>query len=208
MDSNNNNNRSCKILFWNVRGINSQDKWDAIRDKITESAYQVLCLQETKRESFDIFYIKKFCPRSPDQFAFFPSIGASSGLLAVWNSSIFEGSVDQSKSYAITVKLCCRMDNKEFFVTNIYGPASALLKQGFITWLMSLDSTSYDDWVLGGDFNLIRSPENQNKPRGDTNEMNLFNEVISNLDLVEIPFNGRNFSWSNMQEDPLLVKLD
>jgi hypothetical protein len=73
---------------------------------------------------------------------------------------------------------------------------------------MNLDSTSYDDWVLGGDFNLIRSPENQNKHGGDTNEMNLFNEVISDLDLVEIPFSGRNFTWSNMQEDPLLVKLD
>jgi exonuclease III len=189
MDSNNNNNKSSKILFWNVRGINSQDKWDAIMDKITESFCQVLCLQETKRESFDIFYIKKFCPRSLDQFAFFPSIGASCGLLTVWNSSI-------------------RMDNKEFFIANIYGPASAPLKQGFITWLMNLDSTSYDDWVLGGDFNLIRSPKNQNKPRGDTNEMNLFNEVISDLDLVEIPFSDRNFTWSNMQEDPLLVKLD
>jgi exonuclease III len=89
MDSNNNNNRSGKIVFWNVRGINSQDKWDAIRDRITKSACQVLCLQETKRESFDIFYIKKFCPRSLDQFAFFPSIGASGGLLIVWNCSIF-----------------------------------------------------------------------------------------------------------------------
>ena len=27
------NNRCTKILFWNVRGINTQTKWDAIRDK-------------------------------------------------------------------------------------------------------------------------------------------------------------------------------
>lgn len=43
---------------------------------------------------------------------------------------------------------------------------------------------------------------------GEVAKMNLFNEVISDLDLVEIPFSGRNLTWSNMQDDPLLVKLD
>ena len=36
----------------------------------------------------------------------------------------------------------------------------------------------------------------------------MFNELITDLDLIEIPFSGRNFSWSNMQTDPLLIKLD
>jgi hypothetical protein len=64
------NNRHTKILFWNIRGINPQEKWDVIRDKITESACQILYLQEIKRENFDMFYIKKFCPRNLDRFAF------------------------------------------------------------------------------------------------------------------------------------------
>jgi hypothetical protein len=38
--------------------------------------------------------------------------------------------------------------------------------------------------------------------------MNLFNELISNLDLVEIHFSGRSFTWRHMRADPLLVKLD
>jgi len=36
----------------------------------------------------------------------------------------------------------------------------------------------------------------------------MFNELISDLDLVENPFSGREFTWNNMQRDPLLVKLD
>lgn len=78
---------------------------------------------------------------------------------------------------------------------------------GFVTWLMNLDTSDFDDWILAGDFNLIREP-NRNKAGGDISEMNLFNELILDLDLVEIPFNGRNFTWSNMQADPLMVKLD
>jgi hypothetical protein len=53
------NNRQMKILFWNVRGINSQEKWDAIRDKISESACQILCIQETKREIVLIIFTSK-----------------------------------------------------------------------------------------------------------------------------------------------------
>ena len=35
-----------------------------------------------------------------------------------------------------------------------------------------------------------------------------FNEAISALALEEIPIKGRNFTWSNMQNAPLLEKLD
>jgi hypothetical protein len=89
-------------------------------------------------------------------FAFSPSIGASGGLLTAWNTSLFDGSVVQANSYAITMKLLCRLDNKCIHVTNIYGPSSSSQKLLFITWLMNLDSAEFDHWTLGGDFNLIR----------------------------------------------------
>ena len=64
------------------------------------------------------------------------------------------------------------------------------------------------DRILMGDFNLMRAPLDRNRPRGDVNDMLMFNEAISNQGLVELPLHGRKFSWSNMQHDPLLVKLD
>ena len=64
------------------------------------------------------------------------------------------------------------------------------------------------DWIVMGDFNFIRSPNNRNKPGGDVNQMLLFNEAISNSGLVELPLTGRQFSWSNMQDNPLLEKSD
>lgn len=73
---------------------------------------------------------------------------------------------------------------------------------------MNLDTSEFEDWVLGGDFNLIKGPENRNKPGEEVTKMNMFNEAIVDLDLTDIPFSRRNFTWSNMQSDPLLVKLD
>lgn len=58
------------------------EKWDAIRNKIEESACSIVCLQETKRETFDMVSIRKFAPRRLDSFDFVPSVGASGGQSA------------------------------------------------------------------------------------------------------------------------------
>ena len=64
------------------------------------------------------------------------------------------------------------------------------------------------DWIVMGDFNFIRKPDDRNKPGGDINNMLLFNEAISKLGLIELPLKGRKYTWSNMQQDPLLERLD
>jgi exonuclease III len=41
--------KTWKVLDWNIRGINSEAKQLAIREKIEESGCSVMCIQETKR---------------------------------------------------------------------------------------------------------------------------------------------------------------
>lgn len=171
------NTRNIKFLVWNVRGINSLEKWDALRTKITESACQIVCLQETKRELFDSFYLKKFCPRSLDNFFYSPSMGASGGLITIWNSSLFSGTLVQANNFAVTVKFHCSLNNSCFHLSNIYGPSSSLEKFGFVTWLLNLDKSDFSEWILAGDFNLYRSTEDRNKPGGNFSEMQMFNDL-------------------------------
>ena len=86
-------NRSWNILCWNIRGINAISKCDAVRNKIEESSCSIVCLQEMKREFFDILFIRNFAPRHFDNFDYIPSVGASGGLLVLWCSSVFQGVV-------------------------------------------------------------------------------------------------------------------
>lgn len=65
-----------------------------------------------------------------------------------------------------------------------------------------------DHWMILGDFNLIRSPNDRSRPGGNVSNMLLFNSTMQAHNLVEIPLKGRSFTWSNMQENPLLEKLD
>lgn len=65
-----------------------------------------------------------------------------------------------------------------------------------------------EDWIILGDFNLYRTPENRNREGANVAEMFLFNSMISHLGLIEIVLQGKKFTWSNMQQPALLEKLD
>jgi hypothetical protein len=82
--------------------------------------------KKQKENFLTIFTSKKICPRSLDKFVFSPSIGNLGGLLTMWNSSIFEGTIVQSDSNALTVRLSCRIYNSSFHLTNIYGPSNSM----------------------------------------------------------------------------------
>uniref|UniRef100_A0A453K5D4 Uncharacterized protein n=1 Tax=Aegilops tauschii subsp. strangulata TaxID=200361 RepID=A0A453K5D4_AEGTS len=40
------------------------------------------------------------------------------------------------------------------------------------------------------------------------NDIFIFNEIIAHLGLLELPLKGRSYTWSNMQDNPLLEQLD
>jgi hypothetical protein len=86
-------NRTWCVLNWNIRGVNSPDKWPLVHNKIEECSASIVCLQETKKEVFDSQFIKGFAPRRLDKFAFVPSEGSSGGLLVLWASNLFTGTV-------------------------------------------------------------------------------------------------------------------
>jgi endonuclease/exonuclease/phosphatase family metal-dependent hydrolase len=191
-----------------LRGINPEKKWLALSRKIQELGCDIICLQETKRESFTMDYIKNLCPKKFSNFLFLPSVGASGGVLTAWNGSLFKGELAFQNEFSLSVKFMSKLSQDEWLLTNIYGPCTADRKLHFLVWFKNIDMPDSMDWIIMGDFNFIRSPSNRNRDGGDVNDMLAFNEAISNLGLVELPLKGRKFTWSNMQQVPLMEKLD
>lgn len=100
------------------------------------------------------------------------------------------------------------MENNIWNLVSVYGPCSQPARSQFISWLRNLDIQDEENWLILGDFNFYRSVENRNRAGGNIQDMLIFNDMIDFLGLVEIPLKGRGFTWSNMQEDPLLEQLD
>jgi hypothetical protein len=63
-------------------------------------------------------------------------------------------------------------------------------------------------WILLGDFNLIRSAADKNNAQFNASLANVFNETIENLPISEVVLSDQRFTWSNMQPNPILAKLD
>lgn len=177
--NNSHQNRKWKVLCWNVRGLNAKERWDAIRDKISECACDTICLQETKRQTFHLQFIKNFCPPCFDAFEFLASVGASVGLIIIWKSSQFLGTLAFTNNFAILVDFHSLHDQSDWILTNVYGPCTSEAKVQFANWLKHIQMPDDVDWLVVGDFNLLRYPCNRNRPGGDVHEMFLFNEVIS-----------------------------
>jgi endonuclease/exonuclease/phosphatase family metal-dependent hydrolase len=81
------------------------------------------------------------------------------------------------------------------------------VKGNFLGWFEQIQMPESIDWMIVGDFNLMRKQEDRNK-KEDLTEMFMFNDAISALGLTEIILQGRKYTWSNMQPNPLLQKLD
>lgn len=179
---------------------------------IHSASCSIICLQETKRGHFDHSYLRKFCPRRFDKFVFQPSIGASGGLIIIWNSSILTiltGTMVPCLPYVITVQFTSNSSlHENWFVSNIYGPYSGDLRDDFVSWMYNLEIDTDKNWIFMGDFNFVRSVENRIIPGGDMNDIIIFNEIISKLGLIEIPLKGMAYTWSKMQDQPLLQQLD
>ncbi|KAJ1288975.1 hypothetical protein BS78_02G130000 [Paspalum vaginatum] len=124
-------------------------------------------------------------------------VGASGGILVGWNGSLLHGQIIHNTSFAVTIKFSSTHNAECWSLTAVYGPCQGPQRDEFVNWLNALHIEEEENWMFIGDFNFYRSVEDRNRPG-----------CHKQPGLLEIPLKGRRFTWSNMQDDPLLEQLD
>ena len=61
---------------------------------------------------------------------------------------------------------------------------------------------------MGGDFNLVRFPEERSKGGGLTASMRRFSEVLEDLELRDYPLRGGPFTWRGGLNNQVQSRLD
>jgi hypothetical protein len=87
-------------------------------------------------------------------------------------------------------------------------PCPDCLKQEFLSELVRLGNIETLPILIGGDFNILRSPCEKNNDRFDHRWPFLFNAVIDGLDMRELHMSGRRYTWANTRDNPTYEKLD
>lgn len=86
-----------KIISWNIRGLGSSVKKRFISKLIKERAPEVLLIQETKVDKFEIDSIRRMWGKVEVDFAEVGAEGASGGLLTMWNKEALKPILFQLK---------------------------------------------------------------------------------------------------------------
>lgn len=120
--------------------------------------------RKQKKEDFDRQFLKNICPNDFDAFEFLPSVGASGGILVAWKSGMFLENILFSNEFGISIHFCSLFDNATWLLTCVYRPCTSKGKAHFVHWFRSFQVPASEDWIVMGDFNLLRNLEDRNKP--------------------------------------------
>jgi endonuclease/exonuclease/phosphatase family metal-dependent hydrolase len=93
-------------------------------------------------------------------------------------------------------------------LTNVYAPTARTEKPLFLSELASLGAEITGPWIIIGDFNFTRSPEDKNSENFLYSDADMFNSTINYLALIELPLVDCSYTWSNRRDEPTLILLD
>ena len=79
---------NVKIISWNVRGLNEQDKRLGVRNLIRRWGLDVVCFQETKMGLINRAVIHRLWGGQYVDWSYLGSCGASGGVLVMWDTQL------------------------------------------------------------------------------------------------------------------------
>jgi hypothetical protein len=124
------------------------------------------------------------------------------------DADVFDVGAITEGDFFIKFNLLDKADGFKWALVSVYGPAQDCFKQEFLSELVRLSNTETLPILIGGDFNILRSPSEKNNDRFDHHWSFLFNAVIDGLDLRELHMLGRRYTWANTRDNPTYEKLD
>ncbi len=153
-------------------------------------------------------FLNSFAGPSFDKCQYISASGASGGIVTCWHSGVFACSEVMVRDSSLTLRLVHRASGSSFAITNVYGPPTWDRKADFCSELRALKALCAGPWIMCGDFNFTRNQAERRGRPWSAKLMCMFSNLISDLDLMDLPIANQQFTWSNMQSNPTLAKLD
>lgn len=200
---------NCKIFNWNVRGLNSLAKREAVRILIQEHKATIACLQETKLQSVDQRIASQILgARLSNSFCFLPADGTRGGIILAVDDNFFSISNHTNGNFSLTTQIAMKAENISWEITVVYGPQEDPQKIAFRSEIEQTAQSISKPWLVIGDFNLIYKVFDKNNNRLDRSMMQRFKAVIDILQIKELPLQGRKFTWAATSTNPTQTKID
>ena len=189
-----------QITTWNIRGCNSALKKRLLKRRIDKEKSGIIFLQETKFSGEELANIAHKVWKGCESIAI-DATGVARGLGILWNPHVVTLSGFLATNCTISADFHILSTKIRGVISNVYGPPKVVQKQAFIESLIDLKPLVQNRaWIIRGDINLIR---NLDEKKGGIRSLNiastLFNNTISDLDLIDVRNSNGIFTWNNKQ---------
>ncbi|XP_045791268.1 exodeoxyribonuclease-like [Trifolium pratense] len=187
-----------KIVSWNIRGLGGFEKRKDVGQLVGELKPFILCLQETKLQNCDVFLCSNLWGSSFHGFSYRPSVGASGGILTLWDSSEVEMWWTESREHVLWCHGRFTKSGEEFYVANVYAPCDDGAQQRLWETISErLHSLVGKRVCVCGDFNAVKRVDERRSVRGGHCSLDHvpLSRFIEDNSLVDLPLIGRKFTW-------------
>ena len=187
--------RNCRILNWNVRGLNDGARRDSVSELVRDTCSTIICLKETKPQVIDDNVVRRTLGQQfVNNYAVLPAVQTRGGILLAVAENFFALSNIHLTTHAITATVSMRADDTKWQITVVYGPQGDNAKLQFLQELKSIPRPDHGRWLILGDFNLIYQAEDKNNTNLNRRLMGCFKAAIDTLFIKEIRLNGRRYT--------------
>ena len=147
---------NLKIVTWNVRGLNDREKRLQIKNLIKMWRADVICLQETKMELMSRSLVKSLWGCHYMDWACLGSVGASGGILVMWDRRVVEKVEEAIGQYSVSCKFQNVEDQFEWAFSGVYSPNADIDRRFMWDELSGVCSWWGVPWCVAGDFNVVK----------------------------------------------------
>eukprot|EP00253_Pinus_taeda_P031484 PITA_31484 len=141
------------------------------------------------------------------------AVGTARGLAILWNTEevIFENWISLPRILSGVFRLAGMVER--ILISGVYGPHLPRGQNEFLRNIQEVRRIIPDNlWIVAGDFNLIRDlGEKKGGVRRQDQSMEEFNELITELRLVDTPATNGVFTWNNRRGSdhwPIRLEID
>ncbi|KAK9723972.1 hypothetical protein RND81_05G038200 [Saponaria officinalis] len=202
-------NLLMKLAFWNIRGVNRPSKQQELRHFLLKHKVNMMGLVETrvKTQNAGIIGAKLFGHNwgLVNNYQYHPN----GRIWLAWNIASINFEVLYLSAQLVTGVVNTGFCT--FWLSVVYGFNTRMGRHELWAKLASLSAACSMPWLLLGDFNIVlHDGENKSTTMFDHRSMRDFGDCCQNIQLMDLPYQGMHYTWSNKQfeEARTWCKLD
>ncbi|XP_028079578.1 uncharacterized protein LOC114281323 [Camellia sinensis] len=194
-------------MTWNIRGFGKPGKRRKIKGLLKERRVDLVFFQEVKKDRLSREEVRSIWPDDDFDFMSVDAVRLAGGILCVWRASFFVLSECCSSRCFILLSGTILPDFECVFI-NVYARNDVSRRGQLWNVISNLKSGFPTPWCLGGDFNEIRFVGERKGCTRRGRGMIEFNNFIEELELLDLPMFGRQFTWSNSGDGGRWSRID